>query len=112
MTGENKRAARRTAAYGSGRHSHRRDDGSSARKRRVAGASIAIVYFDNIPRPTQRPTPNQAFRRSPISARSRKYSVPDQAAVSGASGVITSPVTKKNGSTQKSMSAMNAEVLP
>ncbi len=79
---------------------------------KVAGPSKAIVYFESKPSPMHTPTPNQALNRSARMARSKKYKAPAHAAVSGASGIINSPIAKKNGKAENSRTAMKAAVLP
>jgi len=56
------------------------------------------------------PTPHQARGRSSTSASQKKKSAPAQAAVSGASGVISTPVVNQNGSAATSAIAAVAAV--
>jgi hypothetical protein len=58
------------------------------------------------------PTPHHARGRSSTSASHRKKSAPDQAAASGASGVMSTPVANPNGSAATSARVAAAVVLP
>src|ERR1700683_333905 len=90
--------ANNAAPYGSKRRNQSRERASSSMKTKVDRASRPMVYFDSSPNPKHTPAHHHASRRPASSARSRKYRVPAHAAVSGASGVMSNPARKKNGS--------------
>jgi len=71
-----------------------------------------MVYFASRPSPRQMPAPHQARGRSSTSAHQRKKSAPLQAAASGASGVITTPLVNEKGSAATSARQTVAAVLP
>src|SRR5882724_373708 len=99
ITGEKMTQAMITATYGSHLASQRRDRGSRITNSTIAGTSIPMVYLEIRPMPMLTPASSQARDWPAISARSRKYNVAAHAAVMGASGVMSIPARKKNGST-------------
>ena len=78
----------------------------------AATPSSPMVYLEIRPMPMEIPTPSHARALPPIRARSRKYNAAAQAAVNGASGVISSPDRKKNGSACVNATASSALVSP
>src|SRR5438477_5865138 len=80
--------------------------------RAAAAPSIKMEYLDISPSPNAIPAYHQLRVLAPTSARSRKYSEAAQAAVRGASGVISTPERKKNGRPCASSSAANAASGP
>jgi len=99
------------ARYGQALESLLREGESKSIKRKTPPPNRAMVYLDRSPNPAQIPTPHQAERFSPRRARSKKYSVPAQKAISGASGVMIIPVPKKNGIVERSKRDLKATDL-
>src|ERR1700737_2233595 len=96
-TGEKIKRASSAATYGSEQRHQRRDAGSHSINTKVTGTSSAMEYLEIMPTPKQTPASHQARGCCAINARSRKNREAAQAAVSGASGVISKPERKKNG---------------
>ena len=111
-TGENSTSVSAAPAHGSGRASCARARRSSSANASAPSPSSAIVYFASSPSPRQAPAPHHARGRSSTSAHQRNSSAPVQAAASGASGVITTPLVNENGSAATSARHTAAAVFP